>query len=57
MRLETDAVGLTTVILVLLAYVLFGCVFLFRKKPPQTEEAKRAPRQLSGLCCKASASC
>lgn len=49
MRLETDAIGLTALILVLLAYVLFGCVFLFRKKPPQTEEAKRAHAATFGI--------
>jgi hypothetical protein len=49
MRFETDAIGLTAVILVFLAYVLFGCVFLFRKKPPQTEEAKRAPAATFGI--------
>jgi hypothetical protein len=57
MRLETDAIGLTAVILVLSAYVLFGCVFLFRKKPPQGEEPSALPRRLSALCCKARASC
>jgi hypothetical protein len=43
MRFETDWIRATAVILILLAYVLFDCVFLFRKKPPQTEETKRAP--------------
>ena len=49
MRFETDTIGLTAIILVLLAYDLFGCVFLFRKKPPQTEVAKRAPAATSGI--------
>jgi protein-S-isoprenylcysteine O-methyltransferase Ste14 len=49
MRLETDAIGLATLILVLLAYLLFGSIFLFRKKPPQTEEAKRAPAATLGI--------
>lgn len=49
MRFETDAIGLTAIILVLFAYVLFGCVFLFRKKPLQTEEAKRAPAATVGI--------
>ena len=49
MKLETDAIGLTAVILVLLAYVLFGCVFVFRKKPAQTEEARRAPSSTLGI--------
>lgn len=49
MRLEIYAISLTAVILVMLAYVLFGCVFLFRKKPPKTEEAKRAPAATFGI--------
>lgn len=55
MRLETDAIGLTAVILVVLAHLLFGCVFLFRRRPPRTEEAKRAPAATFGIVlqCKA----
>ena len=49
MRLQTDGIGVTAVLLVLLAYVLFGCAFLFRKKPPQTEEAKRARSATFGI--------
>jgi protein-S-isoprenylcysteine O-methyltransferase Ste14 len=49
MRLVTDATGLSAVILALLAYVLFGCVFLFRKKPPRSEEAKRASASTLGI--------
>jgi protein-S-isoprenylcysteine O-methyltransferase Ste14 len=49
MRLEIDAIGLTAVILVTLAYVLFGCVFVFRKRPPKAEEAKRAPAATFGI--------
>lgn len=49
MRLQTDAIGLTALLSVLLAYVAFGCVFVFRKKPPQTEEAKRAPAATFGI--------
>jgi hypothetical protein len=33
MRLETDAIGLTALILVSFAYVLLGGVFLFRRRP------------------------
>jgi protein-S-isoprenylcysteine O-methyltransferase Ste14 len=47
--MEIDTIGLTAVILVLLAYALFGCVFLFRKKAPQTEEAKRTPAATFGI--------
>ena len=49
MRLETDAIGLTALTLLLLAYVLFGCAFLFRTRPPKTEEAKRAPAATLGI--------
>ena len=49
MRLQTDAIGVTALVLVMLAYVAFGCVFVFRKKPLQTEEAKRAPAATFGI--------
>ncbi|HKE29719.1 MAG TPA: isoprenylcysteine carboxylmethyltransferase family protein [Bryobacteraceae bacterium] len=49
MQFETDGIGVTAAILILLAYVLFGCIFLFRKKPPQTEETKRAPASTLGI--------
>lgn len=49
MQLQTDAIGLTALILLLPAYVLFGSAFLFRKKPPRTEEAKRAPASTFGI--------
>src|SRR5215831_3787553 len=41
-RLQTDTIGLTSLILVFLAWVVFGLTFLLRKKPAQAEEAKRA---------------
>ena len=34
MRFQTDAIGLTALILVLLAYVLFGSVFFVSQKEP-----------------------
>jgi protein-S-isoprenylcysteine O-methyltransferase Ste14 len=49
MPLETDPIGLTAIISVLLSYVVFGCVFLFRKKPPRTEEARRARAATFGI--------
>jgi protein-S-isoprenylcysteine O-methyltransferase Ste14 len=39
--IHTDAIGLTALILVGLAYVGFALTFLFRKKPPRVTEAKR----------------
>ena len=44
MRLEVDAIGLTAIILVSLAYVLFGCVFLFRRKPRQNRSSQARSR-------------
>ena len=39
-RLQADIIGLTALILVLLAWVVFGLTFLLRKKPAQTQKAK-----------------
>jgi hypothetical protein len=44
MRLETDAIGLTALILVVLAYVWFGCVFLFRRRPPANRRSQAPSR-------------
>jgi protein-S-isoprenylcysteine O-methyltransferase Ste14 len=40
--LHTDVVGLTALILVFLSWIIFGLIFLLRKKPPKAAEAKRA---------------
>src|SRR6267143_4424226 len=40
--LHTDVIGLTALILVFLSWVIFGLIFLLRKKPPKAAEAKRA---------------
>jgi hypothetical protein len=53
MRFQTDAIGLTALILVLLAYVLFGSVFCFAKGPRKPKRISALPQQLSGLCCRA----
>ena len=42
MKLQTDAIGLVTLILILLGWFVFAFIFLFRKKPPHGEETKRA---------------
>ena len=47
--LRTDAVGLTALILVLLAWIGFGLTFLLRKKPAPVEEAKRASASKWGI--------
>jgi protein-S-isoprenylcysteine O-methyltransferase Ste14 len=39
--MRTDVVGVVTLILVFLAWLLFGAIFLFRKKPPKAQETKR----------------
>jgi protein-S-isoprenylcysteine O-methyltransferase Ste14 len=49
MKLETDAIGLTTLILVFLPWLAFALVLLFRKKSERVEEAKRAPGSLWGI--------
>lgn len=49
MRVQTDAIGLAALALVTLAWVLFGLIFLLRKKPPGVEEAKRAPAAKWGI--------
>jgi hypothetical protein len=53
MRFQTDPIGLTALILVLLAYVMFGSVFLFRKRPRKPKRINALPQRLSELCCKA----
>jgi protein-S-isoprenylcysteine O-methyltransferase Ste14 len=40
--LHTDPIGLTALILVFLSWIIFGLIFLLRKKPPKAAEAKRA---------------
>ena len=50
MRLQTDVVGLTTIALVVAAWILFGAIFLLRKKPPApVQEASRAPASFWGI--------
>lgn len=47
--LQTDTVGLTALVLILLAWIVFALVFLLRKKPRGVEEAKRAPVSSWGI--------
>jgi protein-S-isoprenylcysteine O-methyltransferase Ste14 len=49
MRLQTDAIGLTTLILVLVPWVVFGAVLVFRKESPQAQETRRAPAATWGI--------
>jgi protein-S-isoprenylcysteine O-methyltransferase Ste14 len=43
MKLQTDAIGLTTLILVMLPWIAVALTLLLRKKPAEATEAKRAP--------------
>jgi hypothetical protein len=49
MTLQTDAIGLTTLILVLLPWLVVVLGLLFKKKPDKEQETKRAPRSLWGI--------
>jgi protein-S-isoprenylcysteine O-methyltransferase Ste14 len=49
MRVQTDAIGLTTLVLVVLPWIAFGVVLLLKKKSPNVEETKRAPGATFGI--------
>lgn len=49
MKIQTDVIGLTALILVGAAWVAFALIFLLRKKPPKSEERKRAPVAAAGI--------
>jgi protein-S-isoprenylcysteine O-methyltransferase Ste14 len=40
-QIHTDGIGLTALILIFLCWIIFALLFVFRKKPPKAEEAKR----------------
>jgi protein-S-isoprenylcysteine O-methyltransferase Ste14 len=46
---QSDAVGLSALALILLAWIGFALIFLLRKKPPGVQEAKRAPVSSWGI--------
>jgi protein-S-isoprenylcysteine O-methyltransferase Ste14 len=48
-HLQSDAVGLSALALILLAWIGFALIFLLRKKPPRVQEAKRAPVSSWGI--------
>src|SRR5215470_17567725 len=52
MTMHTDAIGLTALILVVLAWVVFALIFILRKKPPQREEVKRSNQAVAGIILK-----
>src|SRR5258708_9259099 len=47
--MRIDMVGVVTLILVFLAWLVFGAIFLFRKKPPKAEETKRVAAAKWGI--------
>jgi protein-S-isoprenylcysteine O-methyltransferase Ste14 len=51
--MRTDVVGVVTLVLVFLAWLVFGAIFLFRKKPPKEEETKRVAAAKWGIALQA----
>src|SRR5262249_39192740 len=49
MQLQTDAIGLTTLALVLLPWLAVVVALVLKKKPDHAQEAKRAPGSLWGI--------
>ena len=47
--MRIDMVGVVTLVLVFLAWLVFGATFLFRKKPPKAEETKRVAAAKWGI--------
>jgi len=48
-RMRIDMVGVVTLVLVFLAWLVFGATFLFRKKPPKAEATKRVAAAKWGI--------
>jgi protein-S-isoprenylcysteine O-methyltransferase Ste14 len=47
--MKLDAIGAVTLILVFLAWLIFGAVFLLRKRPPKAAETKRVTAAKWGI--------
>jgi protein-S-isoprenylcysteine O-methyltransferase Ste14 len=47
--MRIDIIGVVTLILVFLAWSVFGAIFLLRKKPPKAEETKRVVEAKWGI--------
>jgi len=47
--MRTDMIGVVTLILVFLAWFIFGAIFLLRKRPPKAEESKRVAAAKWGI--------
>lgn len=51
--LHTDVFGFTALILVFVSWIMFGLIFLLRKKPPKAAEAKRVSLAKWGIALQA----
>ena len=47
--MRMDMIGAVTLILVFLAWFIFGAIFLLRKRPPKAEETKRVAAAKWGI--------
>lgn len=47
--MRIDVIGAATLVLVFAAWLLFGALFLFRKKAPKGQEIKRVSRAKWGI--------
>jgi protein-S-isoprenylcysteine O-methyltransferase Ste14 len=52
-QIHTDAIGLTALLLVFLSWIIFGLLFVLRKKPPKVEEARRVSVAMLGIALQA----
>src|SRR5262249_32858573 len=48
-KIQTDAIGIAALILVVAAWIFFGAIFLLRKRRAKVEETKRAPSATLGI--------
>lgn len=48
-KIQTDVIGLTALILVVVAWIAFALIFLLREKPAKTQATKRAPAAFLGM--------
>jgi protein-S-isoprenylcysteine O-methyltransferase Ste14 len=53
-RIHTDYIGLTALVLVFLSWIGFGLIFLLRKKPSKVQETKRASVSKWGIALQGS---
>jgi protein-S-isoprenylcysteine O-methyltransferase Ste14 len=53
MKIQVDAIGYATLVLLYVSWFSFALIFLLRKKPAQAEETKRAPAAILGIALQA----